>query len=128
MVKKIKNKIFKSKNGYIFKFINNKSVSYKKFGEIYFNHLRKKNKSSDWILHRKCQCLISVINGKVQFFYKQNKKQKTFILDSKKNNLLIISPKTFFRFKSLSNNSIFVNLIDLAHDPKETLKIPLKVK
>ena len=67
MIKKTNNRIIKSRGGKIFKFIDKNNNFYKNFGEIYLNHIKKNKKKIDWIYHKKCQCLITVIVGKVDF-------------------------------------------------------------
>jgi len=123
MIKRINNKIIKSKGGKIFKILDKNSIYFKNFGEIYLNHIRKSKKKTDWIYHKKCQCLITATDGKVNFFFKKNLNKKKFILiESKKNQLLIIPPKTWFRFECKTNKATFINFIDRVHDPKETIR------
>ena len=76
MYKIYKNKIFKTKIGRLIKFVNKDSKFFKKFGEIYFNNIKKTKKQNDWILHKNYQCLILVISGKVKFSIKNKKKIK----------------------------------------------------
>ena len=121
MIKIIKNRIIKSNGGKIFKYLDKNSSNFKKFGEIYVNFLETK-KDVDWVFHKKCQCLVLVIGGKVKFTFKVKNKNKIVTLDSKKNQLLVIPAKTWFSFKSISSKSIFLNLIDKPHDPIETLR------
>ena len=49
-------------------------------------------------------------------------KKKIITLDSKKNQLLTIPPKTWFRFECKTDKATFLNLIDRIHDPKETIR------
>tara|TARA_B100000470_G_C19477266_1_gene252821 strand:- start:141 stop:524 length:384 start_codon:yes stop_codon:yes gene_type:complete len=123
MIKKTNNRIIKSRGGKIFKFIDKNNNFYKNFGEIYINHIKKNKKKIDWIYHKKCQCLITVIVGKVDFIFKSRlNKKKIITLESKKNHLLVISSKTWFRFESKTRKSIFLNLIDKVHNPRETIR------
>jgi dTDP-4-dehydrorhamnose 3,5-epimerase-like enzyme len=123
MTKRINNKIIKSKSGKIFKILDKNSIYFKNFGEIYLNHIRKSKKKADWIFHKRCQCLITVTDGKVNFIFKKNlNKKKIITLDSKKNQLLTIPPKTWFRFECKTDKATFLNLIDRIHDPKETIR------
>ena len=74
-VKKIKvfrNKVIKNKKGNIVKFISTKNIFFKKFGEIYFNEIKHKNKKG-WIKHLKNNCLIQCVSGKVKFLLIDNK-------------------------------------------------------
>lgn len=121
-MKRINNKIISSRGGKIFKYVDEKKNFFKRFGEIYINKINK-NKKIDWIFHKKNQSLITVVEGEVNFFFKIKKnKIKVVKLFSNKNQLLIIPPKTWFRFISISKNSILLNLINNIHDPKETLR------
>ena len=83
---------YKTSKGYLYKYVDNKSDFFNKFGEVYFN-LINKNKKSDWIFHKKNQCLLSVINGKIklEFFQKITKFKSN--LSRKKNYKLLILPK-----------------------------------
>ena len=122
MIKIVRNKIINSNGGKIFKYIDKNKSYFKKFGEIYVNILESK-KNVDWIFHKKCQCLLLVIVGRIKFITKKkNKKKNIVILDSKKNQLVIIPPKTWFSFNSITSKSILLNLIDKPHDSKETIR------
>lgn len=122
MIKIIRNKIIKSNSGKIFKYIDKNKSYFKKFGEVYVNILESK-KNVDWIFHKKCQCLLLVIVGKIKFITKKrNNKKNIVILDAKKNQLVVIPPKTWFSFSSITSKSILLNLIDKPHDPKETIR------
>ena len=55
-IKILKAKKIKNPKGEILKFIDRKSSVYKGFGEVYFNNIRK-NKKSNWIYHKKNQCI-----------------------------------------------------------------------
>lgn len=120
MYKIYKNKIFKTKIGRLIKFVNKDSKFFKKFGEIYFNNIKKTKKQNDWILHKNYQCLILVISGKVKFSIKNKKKNKNLNLDN--NVILKINSGTWFKFSSITKNALFVNLIDGLHNPKETIR------
>lgn len=122
MIKIIRNKIIKSNGGKIFKYIDKNKSYFKKFGEVYVNILESK-KNVDWIFHKKCQCLLLVIDGRIKFIAKEkNKKNNIVILESKKNQLVVIPPKTWFSFSSITSKSILLNLIDKPHDSKETIR------
>ena len=120
MYKLIKNEIFKKKIGKLIKFVNKKSKYFNKFGEIYFNDIKKTKKKNDWILHKKYQCIILVISGNIKFSIKNKNRKKNLNLNNKK--ILIINPGTWFKFASLTKTALFVNLIDGIHDPKETIR------
>ncbi len=120
MYKIYKNKVFKTKIGELIKFINKDSKILKKFGEIYFNNIKNSKKKNDWILHKKYQCIILVINGRVNFSIKNRNQIKNLKLDN--NIILKINPGTWFSFSSITKNALFVNLIDGIHNPKETIR------
>ena len=123
MIKKIKLKIIKNKKGDILKYLNKHILHPKKFGEIYFNQI-KKNQKTGWIFHKKYFCYITVPVGKIQFTYKKNfkSKGKSFVLSSEKYFLLRISPKIWFSFKGIKKSSLLVNTITGIHNDKEVLK------
>ena len=122
MIKKIKNKILSSKGGRIFKYVDKNKSYFKAFGEVYVNFLDSKKKV-DWIFHKKCQCLILVVQGKIKFITKKkNNRVSHLTVNSRKNHLIVIPPKTWFRFYSVSSKSIFLNLINKIHNPREVLR------
>ena len=121
-LKKIKNHL-----GDITKYISKKDKFFKKFGEVYFNDI-KKNKEKGWNLHKKSTCLITSLKGKILFTlsdYKFKKKIK-LTLNSKIPEILIIPPKTWFKFKSIGGSSTIINLIDNEHNKNETEKKNIK--
>lgn len=122
-IKISKKKIIKNYKGNIIKFINNKNILFKKFGEVYFSEINP-NMTKGWNYHKKNTCLISVVIGKVKFFiFDPSKKKLLKIILSEKNNKIIQIPsKLWFSFKSFSSKSILINIIDNVHSSKETLK------
>ncbi len=120
MYKIYKNKVFKTKIGELIKFIDKDSKILKKFGEIYFNNIKNSKKKNDWISHKKYQCIILVITGRVNFEIKNKKQIRILKLDN--NVILKINPRTWFRFSSITKNALFVNLIDGLHNPNETIR------
>ena len=118
-IKIFKGKIFKNKSGNLIKYVSLKNKYFRKFEEVYFSHIRFK-KTKGWIKHRKNNCLIQCVYGKVKFFFiDEKKKKKTLTLNSSTGNLLFIPPKIWFSFKSIINNSIIVNMIEKPHDDNE---------
>ena len=127
-IKIINNKIIKNSKGDIRKFLNKKSKVFQKFGEIYFSCV-KKNKIKGWNYHKKNRCLISLVSGKIELnFLDERKNSKTYkirnkvILHEKKNTTILVPPKIWFCIKSLGKNSILVNLLDNIHTKSETKK------
>ena len=86
----------------------------------YISIISKFQKKNDWILHKKYQCIILVVNGKIEFCIKNKKGIKKINLNNKM--ILSIYPGTWFKFSSKTKNALFVNLIDGIHDPKETIR------
>ena len=119
MYKIYKNKVFKTKIGKLIKFANKESKFFKKFGRC-ISIISKFQKKNDWILHKKYQCIILVVNGKIEFCFKNKKGIKKINLNNKM--ILSIYPGTWFKFSSKTKSALFVNLIDGIHDPKETIR------
>ena len=67
-IKVTKLKILKNQKGDLLKYLTKKDKYFKSFGEIYFNEI-KKNQVKGWNFHKKCQCLLSVPYGRVQFTF-----------------------------------------------------------
>ena len=53
MYKIYKNKVFNTKIGRLVKFTSKDSKFFKKFGEVYFNVIKRSKKENDWIFHKK---------------------------------------------------------------------------
>ena len=125
-IKKIKLDIIKNKKGDILKYLNRKDKFFNKFGEIYFSEI-KKNEIKGWNYHKKCFCLFAVPYGEVKFiFAKKISGKKKIIKISRKNYfIIVVPPKTWFCFRSISKISLVVNCLDKTHDPKESLKIAI---
>ncbi len=52
--------------------------------------------------------------------------KKKIIKISRKNYfIIVVPPKTWFCFRSISKISLVVNCLDKTHDPKESLKIAI---
>ena len=126
-VKKIPLKEIVNRSGNIIKYVDKKNYYFKKFGEVYFSEI-KKGYTKGWNLHKKCQCLITIPHGSVEFTLMNynRKKKKKFYISRKKPEILLIPPMTWFKFRSISKFSILANFINLKHDSKETLKMSIK--
>jgi len=124
-IKKIKLKIIKNKKGDLLKYLSKKDKFFKRFGETYFNEI-KKNQIKGWILHKIFFCLIAVPHGKIEFNYKKNfrKRANKIILSKNNYSMIVIPPKTWFSFKGINKVSLLVNTINGIHNDKETIKIP----
>lgn len=126
-VKRIKLKKFNNIRGDLLKYISKNDNFFEKFGEVYFTEIKKKPKG--WNYHKYNKCLIAVPYGKVQFTLVDGRKKKTDfnkrlkISIGKKNYfLLIIPPKVWFSFRSLTNFSLIANLIKTPHSKLEIKK------
>jgi len=121
-VKIIKNKVFRNKKGNLVKYISKKNKFFIKFGEIYFNEIKKGNKKG-WNLHKKNNCLIICVYGKVEFILiDKRKREKKITLSSNTGKILKIPPKVWFAFKSIKKISILANLIERPHQDSEVIK------
>lgn len=122
-VKIIKSLIIKNNKGDILKYLNKKSKYFNTFGEIYFSEI-KKNCVKGWNMHKFNTCIITVPIGKIVFKYLDYSKNKIVeILLGKKNyKLLVITPGTWFCFKSLTKLSIVANFMDNTHSKKDSYK------
>lgn len=126
-VKIIKLKIIKNFKGDLLKYLSYKDRHFIKFGECYFSEI-KKNQIKGWNYHKNNQCLITVPYGKVRFEFANNiKLKKKSITISKSNySLIVVPPKIWFKFKSISKFSIVANIINEMHKKNETIKIPIQ--
>ena len=118
--KKINNKI-----GNIFKILSiTKPKKYIK--EVYITEINYK-KIKGWNYHIKATACLIVISGKVEFKITKNFSLiKKFSLSEKKNECLIIKPKTWFSFKGMSKKNRIINLSNYKHYKNETKKKPIK--
>ena len=112
MIKIIKNKIIKNKNGNLIKFTNKNKLKMK-FGELYFSEVLP-NKFKGWKYHEKRNQLLTIVSGKVKFFFKFKNKKKTVTMNYPDNTCSIFIPKkTHYSFKCISKKKgIIVNIID----------------
>ena len=121
-IKIYKNNIINNKKGDLVKYVSKKNFFFKKFGEIYFNHIKPK-KTKGWNYHRKNTCLLICVLGKVQFhFVDKAGKERKIILNSKFGKILKLPPKIWFSFTSLKTQSIIANLIENPHKDSEVIK------
>ena len=89
----------------------------------------KKNKTKGWNYHKKNNCIIAVPYGKVNFWFidgrknsKSYHKEDKIIIGKENYQIILVPPKIWFSFKSLTKISIIVNSIDNPHSDNETLK------
>ena len=127
-LKVVNQKVIYNKKGDVLKFLSKKDFFFKKFGETYFTEI-KKNKTKGWNYHKKNNCIIAVPYGKVEFNfidgrknYKSFFKEDKIIIGKKNYKIILLPPKIWFSFKSLTKISIVANCINSPHSDKETLK------
>ena len=130
MFKKIKIinlKVIPSKAGSITKYLNKNDKYYDRFGEIYFNNI-KKGFEKGWNLHKKSHCYLYVPFGSVTFTImdKLKKNKKKITIKQLNPKLLIIPPNFWFKFKSNTIYSIIVNFTNYPHSKKEVSKLSIK--
>tara|TARA_Y100000816_G_C26082528_1_gene570762 strand:+ start:931 stop:1332 length:402 start_codon:yes stop_codon:yes gene_type:complete len=117
-----KGKVFKNNLGNLIKYISSNSSFFRKFGEVYFNHIKFK-RTKGWIRHKKNSCLIQCVHGKVKFVLVDKKEnKKTLTLNSKTGDILLIPPKIWFSFTSVLKDSIIVNTLEKPHNDSEIEK------
>ena len=116
-LKILKQKIINNKKGDILKFISKKDSFFKKFGETYFTEI-KKNKTKGWNYHKKNNCIIAVAYGKVRFWfidgrknYSSYYKEDKIVVGKRNYKIILVPPKIWFSFISLTKISIVVNCI-----------------
>ena len=117
------NKIKKNNNSYILKLINNKSINFQEFGELYISSVNYKE-IRGWKYHKKMISNIFILSGKFKFvfFIEDRNYFKEIRIDEKENNNLYIPPKVWFAFQGLSNgmNSL-LNLSNIIHSDDEVI-------
>ena len=122
-IKVIKLKVIKNTKGDLLKYLNKADKFFKNFGETYFTEI-KKNKTKGWNSHKRYICLLTVPYGKAEFTFakKINSKKKIITISKKNYSIIVVPPKTWFKFKSITKLSLVVNTINGIHDDNETLK------
>jgi dTDP-4-dehydrorhamnose 3,5-epimerase len=118
--------------GSVLHMIKSSSRNFCKFGEIYFSEIVF-GKFKGWKLHKKQTQNICVPVGRVRFYlydlrdYSETYKQASIIELSRdiNYNLLTIPPGIWYGFQGVNiSRSILANLVDIPHDPEESIKLP----
>ena len=108
-------KVIKLSKGNLFKVFSRDHKFFKKFGEAYISEIYP-GKFKGWKYHEKRTQIISVINGKVRFYFKTRIQEKPKFIDlsfPRKFYLLKIEPKIFYSFECKSKyKSQILNFID----------------
>lgn len=116
-------KIKKKDSGHILKLINNKSINFQKFGELYISNVNSQE-IRGWKYHKKMVSNIFILRGKFKFvFFNQDKYHfKKIELDENENKNLYIPPKVWFAFQGLSRGAnTLLNLSNIIHSDNEVI-------
>tara|TARA_Y100000816_G_scaffold267844_1_gene229593 strand:+ start:2035 stop:2424 length:390 start_codon:yes stop_codon:yes gene_type:complete len=125
-VKTFKIKCINLNKGKIIKLLNKKDKFFKGFGECYLNEV-KKNNVKGWNYHTKNTCILFPISGKFLFTFTINfKNKKNITVEKNKPKLIFVPPKTWFKFKSLTNKAVLMNVINNVHRDSELKKKLIK--
>lgn len=126
---KIKEKnFFKNELGFLLKLLSNKNSRFRNINEIYFTSVNK-NKIKGWNMHSKFITNLILITGKVRLYLGKNTSNyKKILINSKNKKILKIYPKTFFAFKGLDKENIFISMSSGVHNKKEIKKIKFEEK
>ena len=126
---KLKEKnFFKTELGFLLKLLSNKNCKFKNIREVYLTSVNK-NKIKGWNMHSKFTTNLILISGKVNFYLSQNTKSfKKILIDSKIKKMIKIYPDTYFAFKGLEKENIFLSMSSGVHNKKEIKKVTFKGK
>ena len=107
MIRIIKNKIIKNNNGNLIKFTNKNKLKIK-FGEVYFSEVLP-NKFKGWKYHEKRNQLLTIVSGKIKFFFKYKNKKRVVTLNYPNNiSSIFIPKKTHYAFKCISKKKVLL--------------------
>lgn len=126
---KLKEKnFFKNDLGFLLKLLSNKNCKFKNIREVYITSVNK-NKIKGWNMHSKFTTNLILICGRVNFYLSQNTKSfKKILIDSKIKKMIKIYPDTFFAFKGLEKENIFLSMSSGVHNKREIKKVTFKGK
>jgi hypothetical protein len=126
---KLKEKnFFKTELGFLLKLLSNKNCKFKNIREVYLTSVNK-NKIKGWNMHSKFTTNLILISGRVNFYLSQNSKSfKKILIDSKIKKMIKIYPNTFFAFKGLEKENIFLSMSSGVHNKREIKKVTFKGK
>lgn len=107
--------VIKNLKGNLFKIISKDHIFYNKFGEIYLSEVHP-GKFKGWKYHENRTQIITVVGGKVRFFFKKKISDRPAFVDIEYPNnlkLLKIEKKTYYSFQCKSKiRALIINLID----------------
>jgi len=119
---------FKNELGFLLKLLSNKNCKFKNIREVYLTSVNK-NKIKGWNMHSKFTTNLILISGKVNFYLSQNTKSfKKILIDSKIKKMIKIYPDTYFAFKGLEKENIFLSMSSGVHNKREIKKVTFKGK
>lgn len=128
IIKPKEKNFFKNELGFLLKLLSNKNCKFKNIREVYLTSVNK-NKIKGWNMHSKFTTNLILISGKVNFYLSQNTKSfKKILIDSKIKKIIRIYPNTFFAFKGLEKENIFLSMSSGVHNKREIKKITFKGK
>ena len=108
-----------------------KKNSLKNISEIYSLWINK-NQIKGWNFHKKMTVNLIILVGKVKFviYNPKNYSFKSYIINEKKPQMIVIPPKRYFGIKNLyKSKSLLLNIANLKHNKNEYTKTPLnKIK
>ena len=118
-LKVIKFNRYQDKNGELIPFyINNlKKINFK-LDRFFFVFGKKKTIRADHG-HKKCVQLIIPINGNIKIYTYKNKKRKTFKLNRRKREALLVPTYTWIRIEFEKKNDCLLVLCNYKYDKKE---------
>ena len=114
-----------SYKGGIFKILKSSDQEFTGFGEVYISNI-KKGEIKAWKKHLKMTCILIPIHGQTKVVIYNNFDFHVFNLNSEKKKKLIIPPHTIFGFTAIKDDSSIMNIANIEHDPKESIKYDLQ--
>ncbi len=133
-IKNYKPTIFKNNKGDVLRMIKNKDKLFFNIAEVYFSEI-KPDKIKAWKKQNYKTQLISVPVGCVKIvIYDERKKTiskkiSEIVLGRKSHKIIMIPPKVWYGFKSLSKKkSLIVNCTNKSHDDKTAISLDFRSK
>ena len=108
--------------GYVQKFIDSTQDEFLGFGEVYFSILENMM-PRPMKKHTKVTMNLLVVSGRIEFNFESEGSKALLLMDSKKPELLTVSPGVWFSFRNIDRlPAILCNLIDVAHNDSEVVR------
>lgn len=127
-------KQIKDERGAVYHYLKSNDSTYKGFGEAYYSKINS-GVVKGWKLHNRIHQHFCVPFGAVKIIVFDDRNDSPskgefdeIILDDSTNyHLLSMPPGLWYSFKCISENlALLANIIDLAHDPLESITLPLQ--